>query len=271
MKTLIATLALVAFAATAYAVPVLQVGAPGVGGVDIYANYSDFTSPAVPVEDDTAVTTGNLIYVGGAYKQDNNTTYLNLGGKYTGGEDWGEVDSDFSLFNGHGAVLFATVPVTSGGALKISFDNAVFFSRFANGTANIFPNNHDPVNDSGVEYLYFDIGNFQKNKENVPNFDEEENVADPDPGAKMGEIKKIYLDVTGYSWIHFDVMALLTDVNKKTEIFTNDYNNPGSHDVTWKPEDGGTVPQEPIPEPGTIVLLGTGLIGLALYGRRRMK
>ena len=36
-------------------------------------------------------------------------------------------------------------------------------------------------------------------------------------------------------------------------------------------DDGGGPPQEVVPEPGTIMLLGTGLIGLALYGRRRAK
>ncbi|ABB30990.1 protein of unknown function DUF1555 [Geobacter metallireducens RCH3] len=36
-------------------------------------------------------------------------------------------------------------------------------------------------------------------------------------------------------------------------------------------ENGGGGQQEVVPEPGTIMLLGTGLIGLALYGRRRMK
>ncbi|MGQ9796234.1 choice-of-anchor N protein [Desulfosoma sp.] len=71
------------------------------------------------------------------------------------------------------------------------------------------------------------------------------------------------------TWMHFDVMALETTKKGKPKIVTHLDNNPGSHDVTWN-SDGGSPPNI-IPEPATMVLLGSGLFGLGWRQRRRSK
>ena len=207
---------------SALAIPVLQVGAPGGSGEGVYADYiATLTNPS---EDDTAVTTGNTLYVGGVYKSGVDL----LGGKFGSGSDWSGVGLP-TAFNGHGAILLATVANNSLGSGTLTVNgNAAFATSMTN---SYFPNNHAPTN--GADYLFFDIGNFA-NSSSVPNFADE-------TGGENGEIKSLTIAISGYDWVHFDVMALETDMETKTtnKVTTTTYdtdleNNPGSHDVTWK-------------------------------------
>jgi len=261
----------------ALAVPVLQVGAPA--GSSDSGTYADYIGNLTdPTEEDTAVTSGSTLYVGGVYQQ---KSVLNLGGKYDTGSDWtsfnGPPDegglSFPSIFDGKGAVLMASIP--DGSLLDTSSFSLVLYDQSAPSVAinsfyssenlTFFPNNHAPVKDAVSDFLFFDIGDFAKITDAVPNFDETES------DTKNGEIKEFIIDVTGLDWIHFDVMALETHgdiVDLITTIDDTDLeNNPGSHDLTWKYDDDGG--EDEIPEPSTLVLLGLGLVGLAAYRRKK--
>ncbi|MDX1250786.1 MAG: choice-of-anchor N protein [Gammaproteobacteria bacterium] len=279
-------IAALGFAGSTFAIPTLQVGAPaGPGDTGIYADYK--ATLTNPTETDTAVTSGSTLLVGGVYSNG----ALLLGGRYTDpssssitpgiapgtlGVSWSQVLqqtfggslSDYAAFNGRGAILVASVPDGTLGSvgtdLKINGQSAFYTSE----SNSFFPNNHDPVKDAVSDFLFFDIGNFNKNWGSVPNFADE-------TGGAAGEIKTLLISTTGFQWIHFDVMALQTvqttaKNGKKTVstgLLTSLQNNPGSKDVTWKE----SIPPLGVPEPASPLLLGVGLLGLYFARRGTVK
>uniref|UniRef100_A0A832A0R8 PEP-CTERM sorting domain-containing protein n=1 Tax=Desulfacinum infernum TaxID=35837 RepID=A0A832A0R8_9BACT len=250
-------------AALSFAVPILQVGVPN--GLEGYVPYTTDGE-----DKDTAFTSGNpfTIVVAGAFGP--NTVYL--GGNYNTGPDWGTFQGSSSNFNGHEAILLVSVPesapddLSSYNGFTISIDGGSSITAFYFDTINsYFPNNHYPVQSDVSDFLFFDIGSFSGN-ETVVDFSN-------NSGSARGEIKNISVNITGLSldWVHFDVMALETTEKggeKKTTLVTTTLeNNPASHDVTWT---GGGPPQA-IPEPATMMLVGSGFVGLGWRLRRKSK
>ncbi|ACH39876.1 PEP motif-containing protein, putative exosortase substrate [Citrifermentans bemidjiense Bem] len=115
------------------------------------------------------------------------------------------------------------------------------------GGASLAP--HDPWG-AGTSWYSYLLGDFTSKADTIYDY----TTGTADQGT--GQINKYNVDIVGYaSGLHFDAYDHIESGNHTRYIFA-----PFSHD-------GENT--NPVPEPGTVVLLGAGLLSLAIYGKRR--
>jgi len=128
---------------------------------------------------------------------------------------------------------------------------------------------HYPLNKTDTfDYIIFDLGLGEApkpdEKGDVPNYNADAETGGITTESGYGvEYTNLLLNITGFDYVHFDVYALFGNTNKENGIWEI---NPGSHDSSVVPSGG-----VPVPEPATMFLLGSGLIGIGVFVRRKFR
>ena len=137
--------------------------------------------------------------------------------------------------------------------------------------------NHDEYKNAD-QHRFWSLGNMTSTSDNIWDFNKDFDPLNPGAAQSTGTIIKIQVHVTGWDWVHFDAFDHYCADNGAS-YKTHYVFSPNSHDLTSNGGSGGSGGSGgaggsgggEAPEPGSIWLLGAGLLGTVLARRQGSK